>query len=141
MIAVAGNCIIWQMKPGKAFVHVSGLLSAAFSDLNGHAPRSPLMLNSLQRTFTASAEMMIALDSMIKQGENLLSDLKMDFSTYEQKIRNKVYLYKPLRSKYLTEMEKAFQRINEEWNLMVSCKDKLLSDGKHVRTLFVIRES
>lgn len=100
MIAVAVNCIIWQMKPGKAFVHVSGLLSAAFSDLNGHAPRSPLMLNSLQRTFTASAEMMIALDSMIKQGENLLSDLKMDFSTYEQKIRNKVYLYKPLRSKY-----------------------------------------
>jgi len=89
----------------------------------------------------ALAEMMIALDSMVQQGEILLLHLRKDFGTYEQKIKKKTNLYMPFRSKYLTEMEKAFQRINKEWNLMVSCRTELLSEGKHARTLFVVRES
>jgi len=38
-------------------------------------------------------------------------------------------------------MEEKLKRISGEWNLMVSCRDKLLSEGKHARTLFVVRES
>lgn len=89
----------------------------------------------------ALAEMMIALDSMVQQGEILLSHLREDFGTYDHKIKKRTNLYMPFRSKYLPEMEKNLQRVNEEWNQMVSCRDKLLSEGKHARTLFVVRES
>ncbi|HBQ2432091.1 TPA: hypothetical protein L7M08_004741 [Klebsiella aerogenes] len=89
----------------------------------------------------ALAEMMIALDNMVHQGDLLLTHLRTDFATYEQKMTKRVNLYKPFRCKHLTEMEKTFQRINEQWNLMVYCRNKLLSEGKHARTLFVVRES
>ncbi|ELZ3956702.1 hypothetical protein UM677_001826 [Cronobacter sakazakii] len=89
----------------------------------------------------ALAEMMIALDNMVQQGEILLSHLRKDFGTYEQKIKKRANWYMSFRSMNLTEMDKTFQRINEEWNLMVSCRNKLLSEGKHARTLFVVRES
>ncbi|KLR21070.1 hypothetical protein ABR28_15590 [Enterobacter hormaechei subsp. hoffmannii] len=89
----------------------------------------------------ALAEMMIALDSMVQQGEILLSLLRKDFGTYEQKIKKRENLYMPFRSEHLAEMEENLQRITGEWNLMVSSRDKLLSEGKHARTLFVVRES
>lgn len=89
----------------------------------------------------ALSEMIIALDSMVLQGENLLSLLRKDFGVYDQKIKARSDFYMPFRSKHLTEMEETFQRINGEWNLMVSSRNKLLSEGKHARTLFVVRES
>ncbi|HBV9912297.1 TPA: hypothetical protein MEA72_004437 [Klebsiella aerogenes] len=90
---------------------------------------------------TALAEMMSALDNMVQQGDLLLSHLRKDFATYEQTIKQRANLYMPFRCKHLAEMEKTFQRINEVWNLMVYCRNKFLSEGKHARTLFVVRES
>ncbi|EMM3430028.1 hypothetical protein RRS04_004838 [Klebsiella aerogenes] len=89
----------------------------------------------------ALAEMMIALDSMVQQGDILVSLLRKDFGVYEQKIKRRVDFHLPFRSEHLAEMEKTLQSINDEWNLMVSCRNKLLSEGKHARTLFVVKES
>ncbi|EFU6042219.1 hypothetical protein IIL84_004780 [Escherichia coli] len=89
----------------------------------------------------ALSEMILALDSMVLLGESLLSLLREDFGVYDRKIKARANFHNPFRSKHLTEMEDTLKRINGEWNLMVSCRDKLLSKGKHARTLFVVRES
>ncbi|MEH4661125.1 hypothetical protein [Phytobacter diazotrophicus] len=89
----------------------------------------------------ALTEMILALDSMVLQGASLLSNLSEDFRVYEQKIKSRDGFYLPFRSQHLAEMEKTLLRINDEWNLMVNSRKKLLSEGKHARTLFVVRES
>jgi len=89
----------------------------------------------------ALTEMILALDSMVLLGESLLSLLREDFSKYEIKVKTNTNLFMLFSSEYLTEMEETHRRINGEWNRMVSCRDKLLSEGKHARTLFVVRES
>lgn len=50
-------------------------------------------------------------------------------------------MYMPSRSRHLEEMEKTLLRINNEWNLMVESRKKLLSEGKHAGPLFVVRVS
>jgi len=89
----------------------------------------------------ALSEMVIALDSMVLLGQHLLSHLRKDFGAYDHKIKARKDLYMPFRSEHLAELEEILQRINSDWSLMVSCRSKLLSEGKHARTLFVVRES
>lgn len=89
----------------------------------------------------ALAEMLLALDSMVLLGDKLISLLREDFNVYELKMKFRTNLSTPFRSKHLDEMQEILQRINDEWNLMWSSRDKLLSGGKHARTLFVVRES
>ncbi|WP_134691183.1 hypothetical protein [Enterobacter hormaechei] len=89
----------------------------------------------------ALTEMILALDNMILEGESLLSLLREDFSKYELKVKTNTNLFMPFSSESLADMEETHLRINGEWNRMVSCRNKLLSEGKHARTLFVVRES
>jgi len=89
----------------------------------------------------ALTEMILALDSLVLLGESQLSRLREDFGVYEQKTTKRENLYQPFRSQHLAEMETTYQRVNDEWKLMVDSREKLLSDGKHARTLFVVRES
>lgn len=90
---------------------------------------------------TALTEMILALDSMVLQGEYMISLLREDLAEYEQKIKTGSNLYLPFRSNHLTTIQKIFKHINDDWNRMVSFRDTFFSGDKHVRTLFVVRES
>lgn len=89
----------------------------------------------------ALVEMTLALDRMVLLGQKLISLLHEDFKLYELRTKSGTNLFIPFSSKHLNEMEKILGEITVQWNLMVSCRDKLLSGGKHARTLFVVRES
>lgn len=89
----------------------------------------------------ALVEMIQALDMMVLLGQKLNSLLHEDFKGYEQKTISRTNLFIPFRSKHLDEMLDILGEITVQWNLMVSCRDKLISGGKHARTLFVVRES
>jgi len=85
--------------------------------------------------------MILALDSMVRHGKELISLLAEDFNHYDQKVKTRSNLFMPFKSEHLTKMQEIFKAINVEWNLMVSSRNLLLSEGKHARTLFVVRDS
>lgn len=85
--------------------------------------------------------MVLALDSMIRQGDSLISDMAGNVRKYQSVVRSRTNFSTPFAATSLPEIEATMQEIDKKWNTMVRCRHELLSGGKHARTLFVVREN
>jgi len=86
-------------------------------------------------------EMLLALDKMNRQGSQLVHYLSVDLRAYDTKVKSGSNLYQEFRSQHFSEIHSLMGPINVEWNKMVNSRNELLSDGKHARTLFVVKEN
>ncbi|WP_338634709.1 hypothetical protein V6L80_00290 (plasmid) [Erwinia persicina] len=89
----------------------------------------------------ALTDMVLAMDAMNRHGGELLRHLSENASAYNNRVKSGKFLNKNFYIDNFTIIQKHMADTNREWNLMVNNRIKLLSGGKHARTLFVVRES
>lgn len=86
-------------------------------------------------------DMVLALDEMNRMGGMLLCYLCEDAEAYNAKLQSDSGLLQPFSSRNLEKIKALQNPINHAWNVMVKNRTLFLSDGKHARTLFVVKDN
>lgn len=89
----------------------------------------------------ALKDMTTALTSMVSQGDSLLQHLTINAARYQTKIALGSNSYQPFSMQNSEEINGAISILGKEWTDMVAQRQRFLADGKHARTLFIVRDS
>lgn len=86
-------------------------------------------------------DMALKLQNMITIAEGIIADLSGESARYIQSAGDAVKMFHPFNSHLKVPVQERFEQFSEEWNGMLHSRTAFLSGDKHVRSLFVVRDS